>query len=150
MFPWFSNDHTDVPGDENPQFTHMFYHNIQYVQSEYLHVVFPLLRAINPFALLKVKANLNTATSKQSQFHIDYQQVEDQVLPEMKELVKTSIFYLDDDLGGTEFENGDTIPTKANRLVTFPSGLRHRSVKHTQEGRRRFVVNMNYIPFKSG
>lgn len=149
-FPWYSNDHTDFEGDENPQFTHMFYHNIMYQQSDWLHVVWPLLRHINPFALLKVKGNLNTATSKESQFHIDYQSVEDKVYPELKELIKTSIFYLDDDLGATEFENGDMIPTKANRLITFPSGMRHRSVKHTQEGKRRFVVNMNYIPFKNG
>jgi len=148
-FPWYSDDHTDFPGDGNPQFTHLFYQNIQFQQSNYLELLYPLFGKIKPFALLKVKANLNLATSKESVFHIDYGEVEDRVYPEMKSLVKTSIFYLDDELGGTEFESGEFVETKRNRLVTFPSGMKHRSVKHTQEGARRFVVNFNYIPFMS-
>ena len=149
MFPWYSNDHTDFEGDGNPQFTHMFYQNIRFQQSEYLQLVLPILSKIRPFAILKIKANLNLATSKESIFHIDYGEVEDRVYPEMKTIAKTSIFYLNDNLGGTEFESGEFVETKSNRLVTFPSGMKHRSVKHTQEGARRFVVNFNYIPFMS-
>lgn len=150
-FPWCSNDYTDFVGDGNPQFTHMLYHNIQFHQSEWLRVVFPLLRKIKPFAMLKIKANLNLASSKESCFHIDYQEVEDRVYPEMKRLVHTSIFYLNTGLGGTEFMDKDDtfVETKRNRLVTFPSGIKHRSVKHQEEGARRFVVNLNYIPFMS-
>jgi len=146
-FPWHSNDHTDFEGDGNPQFTHMFYQNIQFHQSEWLKIVFPILKRVKPFAILKIKANLNLATSRESSFHIDYGEVEDRVYPEMKKLVHTSIFYLNDGLGGTEFESGEFVESKRNRLVTFPSGMKHRSVKHQEEGARRFVVNLNYIPF---
>ena len=148
-FPWYSNDHTDFEGDGNPQFTHMFYQNIQFHQSDWLRLVFPLLRKIKPFVMIKIKANLNLATSQESSFHIDYGEVEDRVYPEIKTLAHTSIFYLNDGLGGTEFESGDFVETKTNRLVPFPSGLKHRSVKHQQEGARRFVINLNYIPFMS-
>ena len=149
LFPWFSQDHTDIEGDDNPQFTHMFYQNNTLIQSDYISLVQPLIIKLKPFALLKVKANLNLHTTKSSNFHIDYGSVERIVPPEIKTIGMTSIFYLNDNLGGTDFmdEHDSFVETKRNRLVTFPSGLKHRSVKHTEEGKRRFVVNLNYIPF---
>lgn len=147
LFPWFSQDHTDFEGDGNPQFTHMFYQNNGMIKSDFIGLVNPLIVKVRPFALLKIKANLNLNSSKESNFHIDYGSVEHIVPEEIKTVAKTSIFYLNDNLGGTEFEDGTFVQTKRNRMVTFASGVKHRSVKHTIEGQRRFVVNLNYIPF---
>lgn len=152
-FPWYSQDSTDFEGDGNPQFTHMFYQNLHaesynFGWSDYNSIIMPLVKKINPFCVLKIKANMTLDTEAQSNFHMDFEDVESRVPPAISALFKTSIYYLDDDLGGTEFKDtGQIIPTKANRLVTFDSCMLHRSVLPKSGGNRRVVINMNYIPY---
>ena len=55
----------------------------------------------------------------------------------------TAIYYINSNDGFTEFENGDTIESVENRLVTFPSRLHHTGTTCTNQ-KRRVVLNLNY------
>ena len=56
----------------------------------------------------------------------------------------TSIFYINTNNGYTELESGEKIESIANRLVTFPSNVKHRGVTQTDE-QRRILINFNYL-----
>ena len=57
---------------------------------------------------------------------------------------KTSVFYINDNNGYTEFRNGDRIESVANRAIIFDNNLEHRGVSHTLPDHYRIVVNFNY------
>ena len=61
-----------------------------------------------------------------------------------KEKATTSIFYLSTNNGYTEFEDGSTVDSVQNRLVTFPTTTLHRAVGQT-DTETRIVLNFNYI-----
>ena len=87
-------------------------------------------------------------TQAVSNFHMDFEDVESRVPPDISALFKTAIYYLDDNLGGKEFKDRkEVIHTKANRIVIFDSNMLHRSMLPTFGGNRRVVVNINYIPY---
>ena len=46
--------------------------------------------------------------------------------------------------GYTEFENGVKIESVANRLITFPAGMKHRGTSCTDK-KIRVVINFNYL-----
>ena len=56
----------------------------------------------------------------------------------------TSIFYVNTNNGYTEFEDGTKIESVANRMVTFPTNLKHRGTSCTDE-KIRVVINFNYF-----
>ena len=84
---------------------------------------------------IRVKANLRPKCHEMrvGGFHIDY---EDCI---------TSIFYFNDNDGQTTFESGGYVKSVANRLITFPSNLRHSGSTCT-DAKARFVLNLNYMP----
>ena len=57
---------------------------------------------------------------------------------------KTSIFYLNSNNGYTQFERGDKIISKENRVVVFDSNLKHCAVDCT-DTKYRIVINFNYL-----
>jgi hypothetical protein len=59
----------------------------------------------------------------------------------------TAIYYVNDNNGSTKFEDGDSIDSVANRLVIFPSNLRHSGTRCTDQ-QRRIVINFNYMPWR--
>ena len=79
--------------------------------------------------------NLRTKTDKVrvGGFHIDYEDC------------TTSIFYFNDNDGQTSFESGGYVKSVSNRLITFPSNIRHSGSTCTNT-KARFVLNLNYIP----
>ena len=56
---------------------------------------------------------------------------------------KTSVFYLNTNNGGTIFQNGKKVISKANRLVEFDSHQSHAGVDCTDQ-KVRVVINFNY------
>ena len=56
----------------------------------------------------------------------------------------TAIFYINDCNGYTKLEDGSVIESRANRLLTFPSDVRHLGATCTDE-KRRVLINFNYI-----
>ena len=56
----------------------------------------------------------------------------------------TAIYYVNSNNGYTEFEDGTKVDSVRNRLVTFPSSMKHRGVSQT-DTRTRMVINFNWF-----
>jgi hypothetical protein len=56
----------------------------------------------------------------------------------------TSILYINTNNGYTELESGEKIESVANRLVSFPTNIKHRGVSQTDE-QTRVLLNFNYL-----
>ena len=125
------------------QFFHMFY--IEFVPiSPFMDTITPILNKINPISLWRVKANLHIRTPEidESVFHVDMADLEDS--PERLKEWTTSIFYVNTNNGYTKFEDGTKVESVANRMITFPSNLKHHGTTCTDE-KRRIVINFNYF-----
>lgn len=105
---------------------------------EYLPYFYPIIDRIPDLkVLLRVSLNLTFATPEPnvSQFHID-NYIQNSF---------TNIFYLNSNNGGTKFEkSGDVVQSQRNRLVMFPSFLKHAAV-NTTDTKLRWVLNINYV-----
>jgi hypothetical protein len=117
------------------QFTHIFY--LDGSPRTSYSVVEPIVKTINPFSLVRVKANILTMTPKikEYDFHTDYKN---------KKNLTTAIFYVNTCNGYTLFKDGKKIESVANRLVSFDSGLEHTGTSCSDEN-IRVVINFNYI-----
>ena len=78
-----------------------------------------------------------TETNIRTPFHIDILKAEN-----FKSY--TGIYYVNTNDGYTSFENGDTYNSVENRLITFPSHLRHAGSTPSNT-KARFVINFNYF-----
>ena len=144
---WQYSDTIDNKNDvEKFQFVHMFYENYQ-PQSQSMNVLTPILELLRPAAIYRIKSNLLTKTSTiiENKFHVDMG-----VLPEEKQKQwTTSIFYMNTNNGYTKFENGTKMNSVANRMITFPSNMKHTGTSCTDE-RTRVVINFNYYEIQCG
>ena len=94
-------------------------------------------------ALWRVQANLLLRLPEPFyyQFHSDTgMDMEEDVAAQWT----TSILYMNTNNGYTEFEDGTIVESVANRLVSFPSIIKHRGVSQTDE-QTRIVMNFNYL-----
>ena len=140
-FPWFYNDHKVIRGDGQFQFTHTFFTNTndKVKNSSWLDMWNNYIYKINAKECYRIKANMNikTISHEPSLWHND-----------LKHNIncprKTSVFYINDNNGYTEFRNGDRIESVANRAIIFDNNLEHRGVSHTLPDHYRIVVNFNY------
>lgn len=137
-FPWYYNDSVIYGENEvgrHFQFTHVFY-MADRPASDYFRVVEPLVQALGVRALIRMKANLVTRTDQVEVHghHVD--------LP--YEDATTAIYYVNDNDGYTEFEDGTRVESVANRLVKFPTPMRHSGTTCTNQ-KRRIVINVNYF-----
>jgi hypothetical protein len=146
-FPWFYSDRIVFDDDiDKFQFVHAFYaHHMP--MSPHANELDFMINTIHPFSIVKVRAKLLTRTPEivETSFHVDVD------LPEEKlRQWTTSIFYVNTNDGYTEFQDGriemenTKVKSVANRMVTFPSNLRHRGTSCTNE-RKRVVINFNYF-----
>ena len=58
--------------------------------------------------------------------------------------MQTAIFYVNSNNGYTEFETGEQIRSLPNRMVTFPSNIKHRGVSSINS-KERYVINFNWF-----
>jgi len=141
FIPWRYVDTIDTENDVDKfQFIHVFY-MLCSPAGQSLMVIKPILDIINPVSLFRIKANLLTKTSTiiENKFHVDMG-----VLPEEKQKQwTTSIFYMNTNNGYTKFENGTKVESVANRMITFPSNMKHKGTSCTDE-KVRVVINFNY------
>jgi hypothetical protein len=116
------------------QLVHLFYGQYSPL-SEHINIIDPLIKVLEPSAILKIKANLVPATEKNILFgyHTDYQNFNG----------KTAIFYINDNNGYTQFENGDRVDSVANRLIIFDPSMKHAGSSCTDQ-KGRFLINFNY------
>ena len=119
----------------NFQNYHLFYGN-GIPQSTYFNVLSDVLIKINPAALIKIKANLTTRTTRviKSSWHVD----------NTYKNSTTAVFYLNTNNGFTFFKDGSKVESVENRLVTFPSSLIHAGTTSSDTDYRA-VINLNYF-----
>ena len=143
-FAWFYNDGIDYKNEitDKFQFTHIFYrhdspHSELHVQLKFI------LEKLNPISIYQIKANLLTKTPNiiENTFHSDLENI----LPEEKQKQwTTSIFYVNTNNGYTKFEDGTKVESIANRMITFPTNMKHTGTSCTDEN-TRVVINFNYF-----
>lgn len=129
-----------TPEKYNFQFTHGFYSD-HMPQSNYISLLDPLIRKINPSALLRIKANLNPVCPNHYFFdawHTDIEGFDG----------KTALYYVNSNNGYTLFENGDRVDCVENRLVVFDARELHTGITCT-DNKARCVINLNYYEFQS-
>ena len=134
----------DTESTDSFQFVHMFYAPYMPkkgwpVIEDKVNLLETLLYTLNPYIVIKIKANLTprTAVPDKTDFHIDLGDFLGQ---------KTAIFYLNTNNGYTEFEDGTIVESVANRICVFDGSERHRGVSCTDE-KMRVVINLNYISY---
>ena len=119
------------------QFTHTIFNQLGYEQSPLFNFIQPIISdpRLNVRAIQRIKANLNPRHHKiiKHGFHtdVDYE-------------CNTAIFYLNTNNGYTEFEDGNKVPSVANRMIIFPSTVRHSGTTCT-DAKRRVLINFNYF-----
>ena len=144
-FDWHYCPIIDYADDVNKfQFQHEFFFCRPLMVSTFYNCVFPIEKKLNPFSILRVKANLLTRTSNiiKNEFHVDI--VDFPNSPEKLKQWTTSIFYVNSNNGYTEFEDGTQVESVENRMVTFPSNIKHTGTSCTDE-KVRIVINFNYF-----
>jgi hypothetical protein len=143
-FSWFYNNFVDY----NPEYStgyDDYQHNFQFVhrlygdyspKSEYMYILDPILKKLNPASLVRIKANLSTCspTRIDHNYHVDRNDVQ----------CITAIFYVNDNDGVTVFEDGSEVASVANRLLIFDSQLQHKGTTCTDQ-KVRCLINFNYF-----
>jgi len=140
-FPWFFYDFIDDEYDKDKfQFIHIFYDN--FVARDSIQLMNPILEVLNPESLYRIKANLLTRlpTIVENTFHIDMSFLSEEKLKQWT----TSIFYINTNSGYTIFEDGTKVESVANRMLTFPTNMKHTGTSCTDE-KTRVVINFNFF-----
>jgi hypothetical protein len=121
------------------QFVHHVYNSFEHYASPMLNNLGHLAVELDVRVNLRIKINITTKSVApyNSGFHIDIGGLDD--VP-----FKTAVFYLNDNNGYTEFENGERVYSKANRAVIFDGKTRHAGVSCTDQ-KFRCVLNWNFI-----
>ena len=142
-FAWYYNNRIDSGDDvDKYQFVHSFYFN-HAPTSPFLEILTPIINKIESISLGKIKANLLTRTPNiiENTFHVDGDATYDE--EKLKQLT-SSIFYVNTNNGYTKFEDGTKVESVANKMVTFPTNMKHTGTSCTDE-RTRVVINFNYF-----
>jgi hypothetical protein len=137
-FPWFRQEHVVDNFDDDFQFTHVFYEKGQ-PNSEGYKFIKNILNTINPFIILRIKANLLTRTKeiKEHKMHTDFK-------GDKNKNITTAIFYINNNNGYTKFKNGGIVKSIENRFVSFNSNELHTGTTCT-DAQCRIVINFNYV-----
>lgn len=132
-YPTDYSDAIDYP--DNHHFVHWFY-SWHKPASEQIGMLHPILKIVNPAALVRIKANLSTRTEKiiEHQYHLDMANTN----------CTTAIFYVNNNNGMTIFEDGTVINSVANRFVIFNSRIKHKGTTCTDQ-KVRCLINFNYF-----
>jgi len=138
--PWFYADRIVFEDDDKFQFIHAFYDNHK-PMSPFTNELDSIINIIQPFSIVKVRAKLLTRTPEivETSFHVDLSLPEEQLRQ-----WTTSIFYVNTNNGYTKFEDGTKVESVANRMVTFPSNMKHTGTSCTDE-KIRVVINFDYF-----
>jgi hypothetical protein len=149
FFPWGFSEHSDMDGDNNPQFVHIFCQNTgNFFHTQEFEMLHPLIQRMQVSSIISIKANLTTRANVDNRhglWHVDREM--SALPPHYGDVVHTAVFYLNTNNGGTELEDGTFVESVRNRCIVFPSKFQHRAVRHTIGDYQRIVVNINYIPF---
>ena len=144
-FPWYYNyKMVSVNEAQSPgQLVHLVYADNVPQSSFYEYdPIIAMRKRLRIGLLIRIKMNLYMRLPEPfySEFHTDVGFLSNLMI----EQYTTSIFYINTCNGYTEFENGEKVESVRNRLVSFPSDLKHRGVSQT-DTQVRYVINFNYL-----
>ena len=135
-FSWYYQKDKVTIKDNQFQFTHVFYKN-NGENSPHLNILNELFKKIKLKILIRAKLNFTTKKKKikRFDFHVD-----------TNVKCNTAILYLNTNNGKTVFENKKLLPVNSirNRIVIFPSYIKHAGTTHTDSD-FRIVLNINYF-----
>ena len=154
-FPWYLNPivgeswvtevkqgHMKQQVNTNVMFAHGLYFKDEIV-SDWFPYFTCILDRLDIFSLLRIKINYMSPTTERiiHDFHVD---ITDDNAPKD---IKTAIFYLNTNNGVTIFEDTkEEVSSVKNRMIIFPSYLRHTGTTHTEQNiPHRIVINFNYF-----
>ena len=144
-FQWYQSDGIVSEDDVDKfQFIHPFY--VDPVNpSPAFGMITSVLMLLKPLTILKIRAKLLARTHEieESDFHVDIMGTTEEKLSQMT----TAIYYVNTNNGYTEFEDGTKVESVENRMVIFPSNIKHRGASCTDE-KVRMVINFNYFAMK--
>ena len=137
VFAWYFSPSKVSGGDGFAQFTHQFYYG-QTINSEYYHLLDPILDKLNPISLIRIKINLQMKDTqiRMTGMHNDFD--------DPLENQKTGIFYMNTNNGKTIFEDGEEIESVENRMIIFSASKRHAGTTHT-DTTYRCLINFNWF-----
>tara|TARA_Y100000361_G_scaffold108210_1_gene98039 strand:- start:48 stop:623 length:576 start_codon:yes stop_codon:yes gene_type:complete len=147
---WIFSSHTTSINDSNKlndflfsnliQSSLAFFENVCFnkptVNEELYFLLAPLIIKLRAKFLIRIKANLTTATDKpiRSDWHIDHEYEG-----------TTAIYYLNTNNGYTVFRDfPQRIPSRENRVLIFPTSLYHAGISQT-DTKARYLINFNYL-----
>lgn len=145
--PWAYSDRVSGPDDKQVscdpkydwQMVHYFYEH-PFNISDHVNVIGPVINKINPILIYRAKLNLNPVTSEHIEhgYHLDFEP------EEFSNKFMSAVYYINTNNGYTKFDNGDTVKSEANRLVIFPTTVKHTGSTCTDE-KNRMVLNLMYV-----
>jgi len=136
-FPWFYAPFVAVENvevEEEWYCTHLFYINYR-PNSDFYRLVEPIIRKINPKALIRIKGNLypNLHKPMNNAWHKDHE------FPHMG-----AIFYVNTNNGPTVLKDGTRIESIENRILFFDASEEHHST-HCTDAKVRVNINFNFF-----
>ena len=148
-FQWSFSQYVDSSNEEPTpgQFVHTVYFGSVPCSQFYNSLVPIIEHKLGISALYRIKLNLQPRLPEpfKYSFHSD---LSHDFEKDVASHWTTAIFYINTNNGYTEFENGEKIESVANRLVMFPSNIKHRGVTQTDE-QTRIMINFNFLKRKS-
>ena len=143
-FPWFFNPYIVDYGEKSGEdlrvffFTHVFIRD-GLPNSNLCSALSPLIEKLDPACINRCQANLNVFSGT-TPLEVDYHTDVNFDFP-----LLTGIYYVNTNNGYTEFESGDKVESKENRLCIFSHKLRHRPVLQT-DTKHRVLINFVFAP----
>ncbi|NDD54646.1 hypothetical protein EBZ39_12365 [bacterium] len=146
-FPWFYSSVTSSLQSTGRANDFKFHHVVCGTKertSFSIESLKPLLNKLNPAAIMFCRIFMTTYTGENSNqgFHMDVPS-DDEDNP-IYQHMKTSIYYVNTNNGGTVFEDGQFVNSIENRLLTFDALTKHAAVTATDVS-ARVVININYF-----
>ena len=135
-FPWYYSPEINKYEISNKcYFTHVLFSGVTLNKSEYFNIIQPLLEAINPSAVIRIKCNLYTSTEKLETHavHTDYPYKH-----------QGALFCLNTCDGGTIMEDDQLIQATENRIIFFDPSRPH-STTTTTNAKSRVNINWNFF-----
>jgi hypothetical protein len=135
-FPWYFNENSLSTDKNSPfQFTHVFLNNG--MTNSTVNILNPLLSKLKALTFLRIKANLNTRTSKiiETGEHVD-----------ADDRFTSAVFFLNECDGYCKIGN-KKIKSEDNKILIFKSNEKHTGSTCT-DSKRRMLINIVYVEGK--
>ena len=134
--PWFFSHGVTHQDDGHTQFVHGVYTGGE-PASNLWPLLRPVLQVLDAASAMSIKANLVVRTDA----------IEEHAMHNDNPLqdAYTAVYYINTNDGYTYFEDGQRVGSVANRLVIFPSTMKHGGTSCTDQA-CRIVLNFNYHP----